>query len=190
MRRPIQFISCGLLLVLGNAGTAQADWPSWKHKTHVDIARNNSWPQPFRGQDAYGVVAPFEVMKRNGWRDNNTVGSVLFTNNQLSEAGRLKISNILTSAPSNHRIIYVQVGQTQEETSARVESVQLLVSQMVPEGQLPPIALTSIAPTTSSGAYQTIVHRAIQKTTPAPRLPIYSGMATPSAPQTAPQDGE
>ncbi|MFO0011966.1 MAG: hypothetical protein ACK553_04420 [Planctomycetota bacterium] len=190
MRRSINGLAGALLLMVGTGGFVQADWPSSKHHAHVDIARNNAWPQPFRGQDAFSVVAPFEVMKRNGWRDNNTVGSILFTNNQLTEAGRLKVANLLTSTPASQRTIYVQVGPTQDDTAARVESVQEIVSQLLPEGQLPPIQITSVAPSTSPGAYQTLMHRAIKKTTPAPRLPIYSGMAQPAQPQMAPQENE
>lgn len=189
MRLRITGITVALVL-LGATGSLRADWPSFKHKTHVDIARNNAWPQPFRGQDAYSVVAPFEVMKRNGWRDNNTLGSVLFTENQLSEAGRLKVANVLASAPSNYRIVYVQTGATQQDTEARVASVQSALTRMLPEGQLPPIQITSVAPSTSPGAYQTLVHRAIQKTTPSPRLPAYTGLATPAQTTVAPQDGE
>ena len=189
MRVRITWVTVALVLV-GTTGSLRADWPSFKHKTHVDIARNNVWPQPFRGQDAYSVVAPFEIMKRNGWRDNNTVGSVLFMENQLTEAGRLKVANVLVTAPSNYRIVYVQTGATQQETAARVASVQSVLTEMVPDGQMPPIQITSVAPSTSPGAYQTLVHRAIQKTTPSPRLPAYSGLATPAQTTIAPQDGE
>lgn len=183
MRHTIHLIAFALFLG-ANVGWAQADWPA-THNAHVDFARNNSWPQPFRGQDAYSVVAPFEVMKRNGWRDNNTVGSILFVRSELTEAGRLKVANLLALSPSAHKTIYVQVGSTQEETAARVQSVQAILAELVPEGTPPPIQITSIAPSTSPGAYQTLVHRAIQNSTPKPRLPIFTGSTQPSQTQEA-----
>jgi hypothetical protein len=166
----------------GNLGAVQAEWPTL-HKTHVEIARNNSWPQPFRGQDAYSVIAPFEIMKRNGWRDNNTVGSILFAKNELTEAGRLKVTTLVASSPASQRTIYVQIGMTQDETAARVRSVQAVLTELIPEGEKPPILITNVAPSTSPGAYQTLVHRAIQQSTPKPRLPAFTGNNQPSAVQ-------
>lgn len=181
MHRSIPSVAFAILLG-GHLGSVRAEGPMF-HKTHVEIARNNSWPQPFRGQDAYAVVAPFEIMKRNGWRDNNTVGSILFENNELTEAGRLKVTNLVASSPANQRTIYVQIGMTQAETSARVQSVQSVLRDLLPESEKPPIQITNIAPSTSPGAYQTLVHRAIQQSTPKPRLPVFTGANQPSAVQ-------
>ena len=150
-------------LVLGSLSmatqSAQAQWTEAKHHCHVDFARNNSWPQPFRGQDARSVVAPFEVMKNNGWRDNNTVGNLMFKDGEISEAGRLKIAQILTVPPPSRRIVYIQAAPTVKQTEARIQS-----------------------------SYQTSVHRAIANSTPLPRLPAFSGINAPSAQTTAPQD--
>lgn len=173
--------------VVLNPTPIRADWP-WKHKTNVDIARNNSWPQPFRGEDANAVVAPFEVMKNNGWRENNTLGSTLFSpEHQLSDAGSLKIQWILTHTPQSQRIIYVKTGKTRQETDARVESVQIAVSQILPaDVQLPEILVTDLDPPTSSGAYQTLVHRALIRTTPTPRLNQFTNLNKPSQQTVAP----
>lgn len=161
-----------LVCIVGVSGCAQM-----KHNVGVDYARNQAWPQPFRGADANSVVAPFEVMRENGWRENNTLGSSLFSDKQiLSEAGAIKVQLILTKSPSSQRIVYVKSGQTEQETNARVESVQLAVSQFIPTGPLPQILVTEIEPTTSSGAYQTLVHRALVKTTPTPRLGAFKGV--------------
>lgn len=168
---------------------AYAGWPEWKHNAHVDYARNNCWPQPFRGADAQSVVAPFEIMKANGWRDNNTLGTGLFADsNTLTNAGRLKVEWIVTQAPSNHRIVYVKSGRTPQQTAARVESVQLAVSELIPTGALPEILVTDMEPSTSSGSYQTLVHRALTKSTPLPRLGKFNGLNAPSQQQAAPVD--
>jgi len=179
-------------LVLGSlsvaAQSAQAQLTEAKHHSHVDFARNNSWPQPFRGQDARSVIAPFEVMKNNGWRDNNTVGNLMFKDGDISEAGRLKIAQTLTVPPPSRRIVYIQAAPTIKETEARIKSVQVAISEMVPTGPLPDVVVTNIPPSTSSGSYQTSVHRAIANSTPLPRLPAFTGINAPSAQAPAPQD--
>lgn len=174
-------------LLIGTAGNVYAGWPEFRHQCGIDYARNNTWPQPFRAADANSVVAPFEIMRNNGWREHNTVGTMLFSQqNSLSDAGQLKVEWIVTQAPQNQRIVYVKSGRTKEETAARVESVQLAVSQLIPTGPLPQILVTNIEPTTSSGAYQTLVHRALVKTTPTPRLSAFTGINAPSQQSVAP----
>jgi len=171
-----------LSLTVGFAGCAKM-----RHDCGVDYARNVAWPQPFRGADSNSVIAPFEIMRDNGWRENNTLGTSLFSeNNALREAGAIKVQWIVTQAPQNQRIVYVKAGTTEQDTNARVESVQLAVSQIIPSGPLPQILVTDIEPGTSSGAYQTLVHRALVKTTPSPRLPAFNGLNAPSAQTVAP----
>lgn len=171
-------------IVASSGSLAFSQSPSHK----VLYARNNTWPQPFRAADAQSVVAPFEVMKSNGWRENNTLGSPLFgRDNELSKAGSLKVQWIVTQAPQSQRVIYVKSGPTQDVTSARVESVQLAVSELVPTGPLPQILVTDLEPPTSSGSYQTLVHRALIRSTPNPRLPPFGGgINSPSQQTVAP----
>lgn len=184
MRRTIgSLATLGLLISL--ASPSMAGWPQIKHAMGRDYARNNTWPQPFRGMDANAVIAPFEIMRNNGWREHNTVGSGLFAKDGLNVAGQLKVEWIVTQAPQNQRVVYVKSARTPEETSARVESVQLAVSQLIPTGPLPQILVTDIEPTTSSGAYQTRVARAIDNSTPLPRLSKFTGLNAPSEQQVA-----
>jgi hypothetical protein len=175
----ISALACGLV------GCAEM-----RHKAGVDYARNVAWPQPFRAADANAVTAPFDIMRDNGWRENNTIGTTLFTSQHtLSEAGAIKVQWIVTQAPQNQRIVYVKAGSSDQETNARVESVQLAVSQFIPTGPLPQILVTEIEPTPSSGAYQTLVHRALTKTTPTPRLQKFGGINAPSQQTVAPNAG-
>ncbi len=184
MRRTLTAFSVSALS-LGLVGCADM-----RHKAGIDFARNVAWPQPFRGADSQSVVAPFEVMRDNGWRENNTIGSGLFSEqNALSEAGKIKVQWIVTQAPQDRRTVYVKNGNSEQETGARVESVQLAVSQMIPSGPLPQILVTEIEPGTSSGAYQTLVHRALTKTTPTPRLGKFSGVNAPAQQSVAPNAG-
>jgi hypothetical protein len=184
MRRSLTALTISALS-LGMVGCADM-----RHQAGIDYARNVAWPHPFRGADSQSVIAPFEVMRDNGWRENNTIGSGLFSpQNALSDAGMIKVQWIVTQAPQNQRIVYVKTGSSDQETTARVESVQLAVSQLIPSGPLPQILVTEIEPATSSGAYQTLVHRALIKTTPTPRLGKFSGVNAPSQQSVAPNAG-
>ena len=158
------------------------------HGHKVLYARNNTWPQPFRAADAQSVIAPFELMRANGWRENNTLGSLLFDkDNELGTAGSLKIQWIVTQAPPSQRVIYVKSGPTKDVTAARIESVEIAVSELVPTGPLPQILVTELEPPTSSGSYQTLVHRALIRSTPNPRLPPFGGgINAPSQQSVAP----
>jgi hypothetical protein len=126
-------------------------------------------------------------MRNNGWREFNTLGSAVFTkDNALSEAGNLKIEQILTLSPSSQQIVYVKSSIRKEETDARVESTQLAVSKLVPVGPLPQILVTNIEPSASSGVYQTTVQRALITTTPTPRLGAFSSVNAPATQSVAP----
>ncbi len=188
------FLLSGALAAVVSVESSQrsdAGWPEFKQACHTDKLRNNAWPQPFRGQDSISAVAPFEVMKANGWREFNTISDSFFNNsNQLTDAGILKVQQVLTQAPENRKALFVVKSESPEQTATRIESVEIAVSGMIPVGDLPPIHITDIPPGTSSGAYQTIVNRALVKTTPTPRLPAFKSLNAPSQQQVAPNAGQ
>lgn len=189
-----QLLLSGALSAVTSMGTSeqsQAGWPEFKQACHTDKLRNNAWPQPFRGQDAAAVVAPFEVMKANGWREFNTIPDAFFNgSNQLTDAGRLKVQQILAASPPNRKALFVVKSESQEQTAAKIESVEIAVSGLIPVGDLPPIHLTDVVPGTTSGAYQTIVNRALVKTTPTPRLPAFGSLTAPAQTSVAPGAGQ
>jgi hypothetical protein len=179
------------LSCLLSGATTWAGWPEFRQQCHTDKLRNNAWPQPFRAIDANATVSPFEIMKNNGWREFNTLSTAFFDNsNQLTDAGSLKLKQVLTQSPPTQRSVYVLKAATPEQTAVRVEAVQVAVSGMIPVGELPPILLTDIEPATSSGAYQTVVNRALIKTTPSPRLPNTTDQNAPPQQTVAPGAGQ
>lgn len=183
-----------LIFVGGLSGfTAQVDagWPEYWHQCHTDKLRNNAWPQPFRSLDANATQAPFEIMKVKGWQEFNTLSHAFFDgSNQLTDAGALKLKQVVLQSPPNHRALYVVKADTQDQTASRVEAVQIAVSSILPTGELPPIFVTDIEPATSSGAYQTRVNRALILTTPNPRLPALSSLNAPSQNSVAPSSAQ
>jgi hypothetical protein len=182
-------ISLGLAAIVG-ISSGCVNWSQMKQDCHTDKMRNSAWPQPFRSADAAAVVAPFEVMKANGWREFNTLAHCFFDeSNQLTDAGHLKLQEVLSLSAQSKAPIFVQQGESQQSTAARVEAMELAISALIPEGPLPQIAITNTAPATSSGAYQTVVSRALIQTTPNPRLPAFGAINAPSQNTVAPTAG-
>ena len=169
------------ILAAAACGSAQAGWPELMHEMHVDKLRNNAWPHPFRGMDAQAVSAPLEIQKNNGWRSFNTVGSMFFTeDHQLTDAGQLKVATTLTRAPSGRQVLFVLKGDTPDATAARLEAVQIAVSEMIPVGPLPQIMITDRDAEATSGEMQTAINRGMSRTMPVPRLPTFNGLNTPA----------
>jgi hypothetical protein len=142
-----------------------------------DTKRRNCWPQPFDCPDRQTVRMPFAIMVNNGWRRQNMLGDYHFDpkTGQLTEAGQMKIHWILFEAPQQHRDIYVHIGQTPEETSARLANVRTQVASLVPQGEMPPIMQTSIPDAGSPADRVELIDRKYQTSIPIPRLPALTG---------------
>lgn len=112
-----------------------------------DTKRRNCWPAPFVCPDRQAVRASFAVMVNNGWRRQNLIGNSYFDSltGELTEAGRLKIHWVIFEAPEQHREIYVHVGQSNDETQARMAAVTAYASSLAPQGQMPSIMQTTIS---------------------------------------------
>jgi hypothetical protein len=109
------------------ASPAQAQWfGDFFHRFKQDFNRNNSWPAPFLAPDRESVNLPFEMMERNGWRKQTMVCDYHFESDtaRLTPAGELKVRWILTQAPIQRRVIFVQRGSTPLDTAARIQAVQ------------------------------------------------------------------
>jgi hypothetical protein len=179
---------CLLLGLLGSgfAATANADWHSFWHSTHVDYARVNAWPQPFTDVDARQVQAPFAVMKHNGWRAHNTIGHELFRDGDaaLTAAGNRRVTWIASQAPLDRRTVYVLQGRTHAETEARLASVHAVLSTLQEIGAGAQVVVTDIEPAMAPGAWANNINRRWINELPAPRLPSVSasgamGVTTP-----------
>lgn len=163
--------------------SAQADWGTFWHRQHVNQARVNAWPQPFTDVDARQTVESFEVMKRNGWRLHNTIGTELFRDSDaaLVSAGHNRIHWIVSQAPADRRVIYVLRGRSIEETEARLASVRQSIAAVNYGGPPPQLMLTDIEPTTASGAWATQINRDWMEALPAPKLPGTSATGSAGA---------
>lgn len=167
-----------LTVVAATASSASAEW-NWNgfwHGLHVGFHRNNAWPDPFNEADAAQVIAPFEIMKRNGWRLHNTIGHELFREGDgaLLASGHRRVHWIATQAPEARRSIYVLRGENEAETAARVASVQSTVDNIVTTGARPEVLVTNVEPPTAPGDWAVQINRERLKSLSAPRLPSQS----------------
>ena len=96
----------------------------------------NKWPEPWICPDRQSVRAPMAVMAANGWRRQNMLTDLHFTdNNQLTEAGELLVRWILYEAPQTRRAIYVHRGTTAEDTAVRMAAVAMTAQRPPPVNQ-------------------------------------------------------
>jgi hypothetical protein len=167
-----------VLLVLSFASQASAEFCCGIFNSIArDVKRRQCWPEPFSSADRAAARMPFVTMVSNGWRRQNMLGDAHFdpSTGQLTEAGRIKLRWILINAPQQHRVVYIRVGMTDEETSSRFASVQQLVCQIAPTNP-PPVLPTSIADEGRPAAEVDAISRKYLDSTPLPRLaPSSSG---------------
>ena len=176
-----------LLVLVLLPGAAHADWKTFWHKVHVGFHRNNAWPQPFNEADALQVKQPFEIMKANGWRLHNTIGNDLFRpgDGSLLSAGQKRLQWIATQAPPARRQVFILRAATQEETNARIESVQEAMKSSVSPLSPPEIFVTEVAPPTISGSWATRINREWLENMAAPKLPDQTTTGQPGVGSSA-----
>jgi hypothetical protein len=164
------FTAAGLLLA---AAPVQADWLDWFRD---GFHKNHQWPEPFIYQDREAVIAPFEVMVHNGWKQQTMICSYHFQPDsaKLTPSGRAKLTWILRQAPPEHRTVYVQETESRKLTLARIDAVQQLAARQLPAGQLPAVVATTTPPDGTSAEDVDGVLRGFSKSAPAPRLPASS----------------
>ena len=169
--------------LLATAATAQADW---LHRSYYsmrrDFHRNNAWPEPFIWPDQQAVCAPFAVMVQNGWRLQNTLGPHHFREgtSELTDAGQLKVTWILTEAPAPYRTIFVERGATPQATASRIRTVQTAAARIVPDAAA--VVMETNIPARGAPADQIdATTRQWLNSVPAPRLPSTSGGGSSSS---------
>ncbi|MEM9587951.1 MAG: hypothetical protein AAGA03_11785 [Planctomycetota bacterium] len=172
------------------AGTVTADWHDWLHRIRVGYHRNIAWPDPFNEADAIQAVAPFEVMKNNGWRLHNTIGHELFRKGDgaLLAAGHNHLRWIATQAPANRKAVFVLIGKTNAETEARVASVRAALSSYEGVTTMPRVFITHREQPTTPGPWANKISRDRLENMPPPVLPSESASGIDGAAEEG--DGE
>ena len=137
-----------------------------------DAKCRNAWPDQYVPADRETIDSTFTTMTTNGWRRQNMLVDCHFNplNGELTEAGRLKVRWIVTSCPELHRLVYVHVAGTPEETSARTAAVRQWIAQIAPNEPVPVLATTISADGWPADRVD-MINRSYRTSTPAPRLP-------------------
>ncbi len=164
-----------VLLFAASAVPVQAQYvlEDFAHSVKRDFKRNNCWPEPFVRPDRVSVRVPFALMVHAGWQQQNLLGLYHFKENgaELNEAGQLKVRSILAETPPHHRTIYLQRAISEEQTAARMETVQELVAKLSVNSETPSVVLSS-APASGWPADEVdAIGRKFQASAPQPRLP-------------------
>jgi hypothetical protein len=109
---------------------------------------NHRWPYPYSYADQQAVRDPFVIMVQNGWRRQNLLADYHFLEKtgQLNEAGQTAIRRIAQEVTAQHRMIYVRRALTTEETAARIAAAQQYAAKVALDGNVPPVAETSVRP--------------------------------------------
>jgi hypothetical protein len=142
------------------------------HSFCISAKRVNCWPEPFYRADRASVGAPLQMMVAKGWKLQTTVDEVHFESGsaELNQAGRMKVMWIVSSAPEQHRTVYVHRMTNPQATAQRVDSVQQYVVKLLPKGQLPQVLETDNAVRKHRAEYIDDVYRRFRDSTPQPRL--------------------
>ncbi len=157
---------------------AQGGWHEFWQRVRLDWHRNNAWPQPFVAHDRLASCSPFVTQAENGWYAASTLSDLHFDpeTQLLTEAGELKVRQIVTQHPDEHRTVFVVTGHSVKDTDKRTDSVQQAITRIVPDGELPDVRHVQIAPRAWPAEEINAVDRAYRQSRPAPRLP--EGAAT------------
>lgn len=97
---------------------------------------NNSWPSQFVEQDRTNARAPFDVMIQNGWRRQNLLGGHHFNEDctKLTRSGEIRVQQILTQSPPEHRQVYVERSLKPEVTQQRIATANQFAAVVVSDG--------------------------------------------------------
>jgi hypothetical protein len=101
---------------------------------HAGYHMNVDWPKLYIPAARQSVNSVYASMVNNGWRRQNLLGDYHFSpdTNELTRAGEMKVKWILTQAPPQHRTIYVQRGEDESQTAARIASIQVSGENLSP----------------------------------------------------------
>lgn len=171
MLRRIILLTC--LVSFFGVSESQAGWHEFMNRMRLDWHRNNAWPQPFVNQDRMSTCSMFVTQAQNGWYAASTLSGMYFKPNShiLTEAGELKVREIVTQHPEQYRTIFVEKGLSQRSSEIRKDSIQQAVSRILPEGGMPEVQLVDSVLREWAAEEVDAVGRAYRTSRPQPRLP-------------------
>ena len=121
--------------------TGPANLPS--HIYHAE----HYWPHPYNCQDADYIRTLSAAQVSNGWVMMTTLYDYHFDDtHQLNEPGRMQVRWILENAPTKHRFVFVQAGNDESSSEARLTAAKTEATQLVGADQVPPVLVRVTSP--------------------------------------------
>jgi hypothetical protein len=148
----------------------------------TDYRRNSIWPQTFTPVDRAAVCAPLDLMVAKGWQTQNTLGEYHFNEGtaNLTEAGKIRVKSIMNDVPPQFRTVFVPVGDTDQLTDARLETVQQFIEKNSHDEGVTNVASTTKAPRGRSADIVDATSRAFTQSVPVPRIPTATTSGSPT----------
>jgi hypothetical protein len=119
-----------------NNGQCNKDYCNhgWLNTCDAVYHENCMWPNQYIPTARCAVNNAYVSMINNGWRRQNLLGQHHFEegSNQLTSAGKLKTKWILTQAPQDRRMVFIERGVDQSETASRIAAVHSWASNQSP----------------------------------------------------------
>lgn len=175
--------AAAILAVLAVGTTSHTSAGEWLREGWArlkgEVCINNMWPDQYVPADRVAVRAPFQLMIANGWRMENTLSDYHFDpeSGALNEAGKLRVRDILTRNPAEHRTIFVLRGQSQEVTATRLAAAQEAAARVDTDGAPAEVLETPVIPRGTNAWYTNSVQGKFNSTLPDPRLPAMNRAA-------------
>jgi len=128
--------------------TSRAGWKEFWRGVQADWCRNNCWYEPFNDIDRQDVHAHLNAMVAKGWQMQNTLSHYHFDpqTNQANRAAEAKLMAIMNHNPPHRQTVFVVRSLNPDITAARVDSIQRMIAQVVPAGEMPAVVQTDRAP--------------------------------------------
>ncbi|MEW4455727.1 hypothetical protein AB1L30_23870 [Bremerella sp. JC817] len=164
-----------ILATLLFCSVSQAGWNDFWDRVHLDYARNKCWPSPFVEADRASVNNYYSAMTAAGIRLQNTLSDHYFdaSTGDLTSSGKLKVRQIVMG-PEGRRAVYVMQGLSQEETEARIKTVQASLTNMFGTPDVTEVYVSPQQPVGRSAEYIDEIYRRERSSIPAPRLPAFT----------------
>jgi hypothetical protein len=145
---------------------------SWWQRFKRDYHRNNCWPEPFVADDRAAVNIPFQIQADNAWVMQNLLSDYHFVEgtSQLNSAGQYRVNWIVSRAPMQRKVAFIQRGSNDAVTTDRLIAVQNAIASLHPRGMVP-VYESSMSPSDWAGSAADATLRAAEKTIPDPHLP-------------------
>jgi hypothetical protein len=148
---------------------------------------NAIWPRQYIGPARRGICQATALMVHNGWRRQNLLGKYYFdeSGEKLSEAGRLKVEWIMTQAPPQHRVVYIERSPEADLTARHTEAVQQFAANAAALGGSVDVQETHVRDEGHPAGAVDAVFTGFSQNQRTPQLPSASGSTTAGSASSA-----